>query len=150
VSATRVSELMDGGVTEMSIHRSFNLGSLVTGGATDLAFQYLMAGESTPRTGTVIYQAASAPVTLPGDYNNDGFVNAADYTVWRNALGTAATLPGDTSPGGVSAVDYTVWANNYGRTAGGSSSVAIPEPSALLLMLSLFGMLPARRAIATC
>lgn len=150
VSATRVSELMDGGVTEMSIHRSFNLGSLVTGGATDLAFQYLMAGESTPRTGTVIYQAASAAVTLPGDYNNDGFVNAADYTVWRNALGTAATLPGDTSPGGVSAVDYTVWANNYGRTAGGSSSVAIPEPSALLLMLGLFGLLPLRRAYATC
>ncbi|QDV72509.1 hypothetical protein [Botrimarina mediterranea] len=149
-SSTRVSELMDGGVTEMSIHRSFDLGSLVTGGAEDLAFQYLLAGESTPRTGTVVYETAPAQVALPGDYNNDGAVNAADYTVWRDALGTATTLPGDTSPGGVSAVDYTVWASNYGRTLGGSSALAVPEPSSVLILLGLLGLPLVRRARAAC
>ena len=148
-TTTRVSELMDGGVTEMSIHRSFNLGSLVTGGATDLVFQFLMAGESTPRTGTVVYQAAPAQVSLPGDYNNDGVVNAADYTVWRDAVGTTTTLPGDTSPGGVSAVDYTVWASNYGRTIGGSTALAVPEPGAALILVAALGIVPTRRAHAT-
>src|SRR5690606_7317594 len=30
---------------------------------------------------------------LPGDYNDDGQVDAADFTVWRNAMETGATLP---------------------------------------------------------
>ena len=30
-----------------------------------------------------------AAAGLPGDYNNDGKVDAADYTVWRNHLGEA-------------------------------------------------------------
>ena len=29
----------------------------------------------------------SLRITLPGDYNADGIVDAADYTVWRDNLG---------------------------------------------------------------
>jgi hypothetical protein len=56
---------------------------------------------------------------LPGDYNGDLTVNAADYTVWRNTLGTAVAryvgADGDGSrlidPG-----DFQVWKDHYGET----------------------------------
>ena len=45
---------------------------------------------------------------LPGDYSDDGMVNAADYTVWWDDLGLAITLPNDETPGTVDQVDYVV------------------------------------------
>ncbi|WP_425398577.1 beta strand repeat-containing protein [Aeoliella sp.] len=81
---------------------------------------------------------------LPGDYNSDGTVNIADYTVWRNNLGSSVTLPGDTTPGEVSTVDYDVWRTNFGASLASSASVltaSVPEPSAVfLLMLSLMSI----------
>jgi hypothetical protein len=60
---------------------------------------------------------------LPGDYNFDGIVNAADYSVWRNTLGsttdsradgTSATTPG--APDGVvDELDYAFWKANFGN-----------------------------------
>ena len=63
---------------------------------------------------------------LPGDYNANGIVDAADYTVWRNNLG-AAPLPGPLHEGEgvngdgngdgiVDALDYAVWKSNFGAT----------------------------------
>lgn len=57
---------------------------------------------------------------LAGDFNSDGAVDAADYTVWRNGLGH-------------SQLHYDVWAANYGRTM--SNSLAIPEPTTLAAAL---------------
>src|SRR5262249_12491269 len=53
-----------------------------------------------------------------GDYNDDGVVNAADYTRWRDAMTTNATLPNDSTPGTVTIDDYNVWkaAFNGGNT----------------------------------
>lgn len=68
---------------------------------------------------------------LYGDYNNDGSVDAADYTVWRDNFGTPTTLPNDETPGTVDNGDYTVWTNNYGASS--SSALTIPEPTALML-----------------
>lgn len=54
---------------------------------------------------------------LDGDFNLDGTVNAADYTVWRDSLGVLY----DPS-------DYTAWVDNFGSTiAPGVASV--PEPA---------------------
>jgi hypothetical protein len=54
-----------------------------------------------------------------GDYSADGFVNAADYTTWRDALGSSATLPGNGADGSgngvVDQADYTAWRNAYGQ-----------------------------------
>jgi hypothetical protein len=68
-------------------------------------------------------------IVLPGDFNFDGTVNAADYTVWRNGLGTLYTQD-----------DYTAWKAHFGQTAGGSAGssrvpAGVPEPTALLLVL---------------
>lgn len=64
---------------------------------------------------------------LPGDYNSDGIVDAADYTMWRDGS-PAADGNGD---GQIDAADYTLWANNYGASSS-SSTAAVPEPSTLL------------------
>jgi hypothetical protein len=79
---------------------------------------------------------------LPGDYNGDGFVDAADYTVWRNHLGEEtedAILNNGNGMGGVDSADYLVWKDNYGEPGGeggGGLATAVPEPSAAVLMLA--------------
>jgi hypothetical protein len=92
-------------------------------------------------TGILTLLAASAGVA--GDYNEDGVVDAADYTVWRDVLAAGGTyLPNDETPGTVDESDYTVWKANFGMTGGsgsGHGSQAVPEPTALVL--ALLGML---------
>jgi hypothetical protein len=86
---------------------------------------------------------------LAGDFNFDGIVNAADYTVWRNSLGTevspfqGADATGD---GLVTQDDYTVWKNSFGLTlssGAASGSQAVPEPASVVLfagvLLSVVG-----------
>lgn len=81
----------------------------------------------------------AGPVRL-GDYNGDGKVDAADYTVWRDNFGAPdeSSLHGNGSnSGGVDQADYNLWKTNFG-SGGGSGSLAgapVPEPSAILLCL---------------
>jgi hypothetical protein len=76
---------------------------------------------------------------LPGDYNDDTFVDAADYTVWRNNLHSTTILPNDDTPGAVEADDFTRWKNNFGAHSGsGSLAEAVPEPSCCLMVLVFF------------
>lgn len=83
---------------------------------------------------------------LAGDYNGDGTVNAADYTVWRDRLGQSVTLPNDTTPGTVTQADYDVWKNNFGAHAGAGAGAAVPEPTTLVLVITgMLVMLPRRR-----
>jgi serralysin len=61
---------------------------------------------------------------VPGDYNNNGVVDVADYVVWRN--GGPLQNEGMT-PGLVTPEDYDVWRANFGRTqqgTGGSASIS--------------------------
>jgi hypothetical protein len=58
--------------------------------------------------------------SLPGDFNNDGGVNAADYVLFRKLMGTGASLPNSTNPAGpVVAEDQQLWSSNYGESDGG-------------------------------
>jgi hypothetical protein len=74
------------------------------------------------------------PASLPGDYNADGAVNAADYVLWRK---NPAGHGGD--PAG-----YNTWRTNFGRTAGAGSGLgggsAAPEPATLGLLALLFAV----------
>ncbi|MCA9239250.1 MAG: hypothetical protein KDA37_03585, partial [Planctomycetales bacterium] len=93
---------------------------------------------------------------LAGDYNEDGAVNAADYTVWRDNFGSNLALPGENpaaaTPGMVDQEDYDFWRSQYGNSAAGpvpdGSSVATPEPASQLLLLAgaLFLRVRTRRA----
>jgi len=54
---------------------------------------------------------------LLGDSSHDGIVDAVDYTVWRNALGSTTDLRADGDDDGVvDADDYTIWQQNFGHT----------------------------------
>jgi hypothetical protein len=85
------------------------------------------------------WSLGAAPGTN-GDYNNNGIVDAADYTLWRKNLAHNVTLPNDTTPGMVTAVDYTVWRTNFGNGVAGSGSGFLamhdvaPEPASALLL----------------
>ncbi len=79
------------------------------------------------------------PTPLPGDYNTDGVVDAADYTVWRDNLGQTITLDNEgdgVTPGEVTQEDYAFWASQYGATATPVAAVAVPEPTTLWIVLA--------------
>jgi len=86
--------------------------------------------------------AAAALVTvLAGDYNQDGVVDAADYSVWRNSLGAVGSnLAADGNGNGrVDAADYSVWKLHFGMSSGAGSGGhvgggRVPEPAGLTLL----------------
>ena len=84
--------------------------------------------------------------SLAGDYNGDGTVDAADYTVYRDTLGNSVTA-GEGADGNGNGVidpgDYTVWSNNFGASSATAS--AVPEPAAAVLALLAIAGLAARR-----
>jgi hypothetical protein len=90
----------------------------------------------------VLKGVSSGPATtVPGDYNNNGIVDAGDYDVWRKNRLTDHVLPND--PFGPMVVDsqYNLWKSNFGKTPGpGSGTVlntgAVPEPGTMFLFLA--------------
>ena len=86
---------------------------------------------------------------LPGDYNSDGNVDLADYTVWRNNLGGDGTaLPNRSvalDGSAIGQLDYMVWKANFGASSSGLGSLAgasVPEPTSIVLlaMMGLAGL----------
>ncbi|QDU88916.1 hypothetical protein Pla175_23000 [Pirellulimonas nuda] len=92
---------------------------------------------------------------LAGDYNRDGVVDAADYTVWRDHLGApAGTLPNDPYSGAIGADQYNTWRDHFGQSTSSAATVqnaAVPEPDSLaVLVLMAFGKLVVKRtSVAT-
>lgn len=88
---------------------------------------------------------------LSGDYNDNGIVDAADYTMWRNTLGQTGTgLAADGNGNGIiDSGDYGIWTSNFGNHAGSGSgaTAAVPEPATVeLLIVGMLGMVSLRRA----
>jgi hypothetical protein len=82
-----------------------------------------------------ILKIAAPP--LPGDYNNDHVVDAADYTVWRDNVGSSSALPNDPIGGTIGDQQYEQWKTNFGASdLGGSGSLGanVPEPGGLVLL----------------
>jgi hypothetical protein len=89
----------------------------------------------------VLIDSKLIPVSEPGggivgDYNVDGVVDAADYTVWRDHVG-AAYLPNrkPATIGPIGSADYQAWADNFGRSKASSATSPVPEPTSALLCL---------------
>lgn len=79
---------------------------------------------------------------IPGDFNGDGAVDAADYSVWRDGLGAVYTEN-----------DYAVWKSHFGDTLlsrAGSKALntgSSPEPTVLVLLsgtVALWGLVRRR------
>jgi len=66
---------------------------------------------------TLNFTVSHLPI-YPGDANADGIVDAADYTVWRNTLGSQTDLRADFDHSGtVDTPDYGVWKAHFGEVA---------------------------------
>jgi hypothetical protein len=73
----------------------------------------------------------STTMVLTGDFNYDGVVDAADYTVWQDNGGDP--------------IDYRNWKNHFGESIfGGSEAAPVPEPATLLLALLALTAVPHR------
>ena len=84
------------------------------GGVLNTAFGQFLVTYS----GTGVTLSPFLVEPIPGDYNIDGIVDAADYIVWRDHLTTNAPLPNEgASIGVVDQDDYGVWQANFGKTA---------------------------------
>jgi hypothetical protein len=91
-----------------------------------------------------------APATVPGDYNKNGTVDAADYAVWRDTLGQNVTPgmgadgsgPVGAPDGVINAYDYDFWRSRFGKTAPASASsiasTAVPEPASWIVFAVVF------------
>ena len=84
---------------------------------------------------------------LPGDYNGDTLVDAADYTLWRNTFGSRTELAADADGSGeVDQADFAIWKTNFGRTLGsGAAASAVPEPASSTFACFGLAIAPLRR-----
>ncbi len=74
---------------------------------------------------------------IPGDYNNDGYVDQADFTTWADSFGdTGGYLPADGNNNGViDQADFTTWADHFGEGAPPIfAPCTVPEPTTLILI----------------
>ena len=136
-SVTRLTEfktaggtLLNGGGTVLNLGAPIN----IAGGApvaSDFTFTYsLSTGQMLQ--GVVKLGTLPSPVGVPGDYNGNGVVDAADYVLWRKGgplQNEVATI------GSVTPEDYTAWRARFGNTSGSGSSAMVnsevPEPTTL-------------------
>ena len=115
---------------------------------SDQTFGSILLSDGTNTQATfsdlVLTQFVEVEVGLPGDSNNDGFVDSADYTVLRDLFGQSVTLPGENpaavTPGVVDLEDFDFFVSQFGASSSAVSTVvaatAVPEPGALLLLFA--------------
>ncbi|QDU53898.1 GDSL-type esterase/lipase family protein [Aeoliella mucimassa] len=122
-------------------------------GALDLSFAY-QTPDGVQHEGLVVYTTSvETMVRVAGDYNGDGQVNLADYTVWRDLLG-ASVAPGTAADGNRNGVidsgDYLAWKACFRRQPSrtGRRTPAtidsVPEPATIALAMAATAMLPTR------
>jgi uncharacterized protein YjbI with pentapeptide repeats len=91
-------------------------------GAFTVSSPYMWNLSKLYTTGEVTLTALTA---VPGDFNSNGVVDAADYVVWRKTDGTPA--------------GYNAWRTHFGQPtgngAGTTANATVPEPATLVLLM---------------
>lgn len=122
-------------------------------GTADIAINRLRVsaygtGSSTDGSKELFFDNLVVSGPIPGDFNNDNVVDAADYVVWRK--------------NGLDANAYNLWRTHFGQTGSGSaaptpsSGSSVPEPTTLTLtvmvVLARIILRPStsRRRLANC
>ncbi|MGD9635457.1 MAG: hypothetical protein AB7G28_00515 [Pirellulales bacterium] len=147
------STFLSAGGAPVSIGKPIN-SALITD-ESELSFEYHVAGAGSFVGGVTFVSAAAPP--LVGDYNGNGKVDAADYSIWRDTLGSTTDLRANGNNSGASAgkidqADYVTWRSNFGLSGGsgavdGGASFAaqsVPEPTTgaiclVAMSLAVFG-----------
>jgi hypothetical protein len=109
----------------------------VTSTKQSLTGQAVLMASNFPSTGiSAAYSVLiDYGVGIPGDYNSDGRVDAADYLVWRKHAGTNTRLQNDWIGGTIGPAQYDQWRANYGAAqASGAKlpTIVVPEPCAMM------------------
>jgi hypothetical protein len=125
-----------------------------TTGLSSGSFPLLLTGVANaigPNNNTTLNNANGIPISLSvtnglltvspfpaADYNHNGLVDAADYTIWRDTLGQNVTggsgADGDRD-GTVTQNDYNLWKSEFGYSSTGSGAAAVPEPRTDILIV---------------
>jgi hypothetical protein len=82
---------------------------------------------------------------VPGDYNLNGVVDAADYVVWRNTFGDIGDgLVADSNDNSIiDNDDYDTWRTHFGQAglsnlaSGSLSTSSVPEPASATLVAAM-------------
>jgi hypothetical protein len=115
-------------------------------------FVFGTPGSSVPAEDDAAVPWIEQQLIIPGDYNRNGVVDAADYALWRKTLNSSVSPQGSGADGNgngsVDAGDFTFWRENFGRAsqiivnkgtgAGASESLlsgSVPEPASAWLLL---------------
>lgn len=100
----------------------------------------LVPGQYTTRvlvennTSSTVFYDLAVSVVNP-DFNSDGLVDAADYTLWRDSVGTPSLLADADGSGAVDQADYQIWRQYYGQVVSLANHFApVPEPASLALV----------------
>ncbi|WP_146591239.1 endonuclease/exonuclease/phosphatase family protein [Posidoniimonas polymericola] len=102
-----------------------------TGASPEVLAALRMASDHLP----VVVDYLLPPPLLAGDFNQDGRVDSADYSVWRTGFGVLYDHQ-----------DYEIWRANFGAVqAAASGYAAAPEPAAGVLLLLSSIVVGARR-----
>ena len=86
-------------------------------------------------------QVTAIVVGVPGDYNNNGVVDGADYVVWRKGVQPLPNEVAGVTPGSTTPEDYDAWRARFGNTSGSGAgnglagNQAVPEPATLVLLM---------------
>lgn len=128
--------------TVLEVNQSTGQMSIV--GASDLTGYEIksIAGSLSPagwRAGNLDAQNIGPPGSPTADFNNDNAVGAADYTLWRDAVGVSDR--GDANgDGATDQADYVVWKQEFGRSlAAGESWESLIGTNKQLLEFYLTG-----------
>jgi hypothetical protein len=119
--------------------QSFNLFDWVTSSGTFDTLQLPTLAGLTWNTSqlytTGVLSVAAAGI--PGDYNNNGTVDAGDYVLWRKGGPLANEVD---NPGTVNGADYTAWRARFGNasvsgTGASRVNAAVPEAATIVLLI---------------
>lgn len=138
--AQQLLEVTEVGSSLFSSTKLYELGQILDPGfmQSGLTFEFLLEGDNEFTTGAILFGDLPEVSAALGDFNADGTVNIADYTVWRNNLGATegSLLNGNGTGGVVDGDDYDVWKDNFGTVYAGAfatTMAAVPEPSSVAL-----------------
>ena len=104
----------------ISLGNAFNTSIFGAGNNGDLKFEFGLNGGSL-LTAPVTYVTGGG---LPGDFNNSGKVDGADFLLWQRNFGQP----------GYDAASLATWKANFGSGAAVAAAGPVPEPAAFALI----------------